>query len=1679
MYQQPINILSNSDIYNCTSCIHDSKLGYCISWEENNNLNGYGDVGGLTSYTTWGGVYFGVSTSGSCYISQESDLSVDASIYSTIKVDVRLDTGSSVVSPTMGRIQFKTSSESEWSSGKTVDFSINDDTYYHEYSIDMTSNIKWSGNITRFRFYPMIDGPEGTKIHIKSIKIEARSLYACDSAVTGSVCSKYSDYIHPCPWVGSPGYSLSQELSDGITISKGVNDKILVNIDGYGNQAVTLRPVINSSIRDIAFDIQEKLNLIGIGGYSLARCYVDNHRLKIESGWRGSDSSVVVSEPTTSSCCVTLGLFNSAGEKISTELLGSEPASKYETAPVHLNSSDIKYLKSSNHINNKGSFSIDGSVYSPQGGLSSYKNFSRATKLSFKNKTLIDFNNPINSDGIIEFIGFSGDCFTNTEFRIYRQKLDGSFYLVFSIDISEEEDKEDGIFELSNLNIRVKKGDLLSLYSASLHIGNEQKIKNYSYVLYSGDMLSGTAIQEMSGSGEKGLPLFVRGSRKSNEAVIDIEFEKAELIESLFIYAESDSWEEEVNLCTVRNGGLDGGPYVEGTTGYDINGDKAPEILGLSYLIDGQKQDISGEEVYCYPGWLDLTTTEQEDFNYTDFQISFDFAKGINVYFPIYKINMYFVDDKNVKSFRWEIPIATNPEDTDRIWGVGWDRYQKVYTEDGIMDSSGIYLYDNPSVVTSDNYQVSYSHLDYKFLQLILSPFMARSIRFNATLGASPEIDTSQPDYSYFQISPSPKIEEIEIFAKFVAESDLGHNFSVFSSSDDLIFLEHTDYDLLSTEGIKYIVGRPISKLRLKIKTDVNLNVFNVYGVLSEDYIDVDTNYLETMVLNAPINNPDLDVAIMSVTNDSDSSATFFVDVIGESSKSERCLLWNKLDSQDNIKNSEIGSGGIIRRREERYLRPYNYAYGCPGYYLNKNFVAGNPAYISLDNKQSWTSVGSTITDGSVSSYLTNENPLFYIYEYVYVALYLGDSYSVGSITLNGLTGLPGFSSTVLYSSKNTTNPADIPTDPNDPYGWRVDSVYTARWALFMAPSVTVGSESTRYLAYAEVEIDFTKSYNKGKLPWVSAAGLLTNGLSGTTEAEEEEGWISDGVSEYFCVDLGWWHNVTNVITGPMSVAAESIVDVDALLPGAFPSIVDSSCAGEDVSYSASYTNDPADVVWESFGLPPSNPVRWIMVKTDTRIEEIIVQTDDNESNAKQSFLNSGWFTSNVLSLEQDFVGTKTGICSISMDYTAGYSPTEEYILYKHCLGFDEELSKRDVLAFWLYVEDVEQLDSSYGYFRLGTSLTQDNTPLDINLTLDEYNRYEWSLSSLFGYLESGWSYLELPFSDNYKNGVIYLAEDNKERVGVSTYASTRDRIAYIKFVFRGVENNSKFSVKLDDFRIVRRHFTSGKFGYGAYIPKFEYIRFPLNDFDPFKGTLSFYLKSDWTRSFLCNACNDNRDHTIARIFSGDNDTVFSLFMTGDGLKFYVTDGSNSVILTDNNQYNIVKENPTLISLVWDFENEYSFSPSFGIYINNNLSAFFEKSYLDDIGFKPSFKQSAIYNLVLGGFGWEGIISSFSSSVDGAIEDIQLFNYPINDFTYMLNNRDLKQAKKSSELIQISLDNINYYSKEDLSGLPLVNKNISPNESFEVYVKGKSLNETKMGDKNRRAHISITKVNSE
>jgi hypothetical protein len=195
--------------------------------------------------------------------------------------------------------------------------------------------------------------------------------------------------------------------------------------------------------------------------------------------------------------------------------------------------------------------------------------------------------------------------------------------------------------------------------------------------------------------------------------------------------------------------------------------------------------------------------------------------------------------------------------------------------------------------------------------------------------------------------------------------------------------------------------------------------------------------------------------------------------------------------------------------------------------------------------------------------------------------------------------------------------------------------------------------------------------------------------------------------------------------------------------------------------------------------------------------------------------------------------------------------------------------------------------------------------------------------------------------------------------------------------------------------------------------------------------------------------------------------------MTGDGLVFYVSDGTRHYTLTDGSADFLNAGQNHHVAFVWRLFGDDT-EVALAVYIDNKLSSTFEVEGLYRANFKPN--PNAV--LVLGGHAWDGITATRISSVDGVVDNLRVYNYTINDFSYNLEHEGMQYVRPGDELIAISTDGINFYGSECRGDeLPLLMRNVAPGEWFNVYVRNKdNLADVSLRGQDRISYIEVKKT---
>jgi len=1624
------NILKNAVIRNSTFCRHDTNEGYSVVWDTDDDFKNYTVFEGVTARIASNNTYFMVTLSGSGYITSTSDVvSLDAGAYTQVKVSMRVDPGPEHTVPTRGRLDFRTSDDVEWETDKSLEFSVVADNAYRDYVLDFSTNIEWQGTVVRFRLYPMLDGDGGQKVHLKSIRAVSPSVFSCSTLFNPPVCDKFTDYSYPCPWAGTGGSSTGVSLSPYLRIEQGVNDKLLV-----------------------CRDIERKLGLVGVGGYAHALCDPVDQCIRIQSGTRVASSSVVVSAAAFGSAALTLGFLDAAGSSVATEALGTEAASRYEPEGSFRLSQDALDEFTSGEDVSDSVFTIDPFRWVTQGGYSGYDTVDRATTISFFGKTVIDYNNPITENGVLVKAAFSGAANIASEFRIYRQKLDGTVSYVAGASFgSLTDNNQDKLFEV-DCSIRVQKGDLVGLYDVAVHTGRDFENPNFSYYQITGNLTGTSDPLPLLGEGDLGLPVFCRGRIKTDKAAIIMSFDLPQPIEFLEVSATEEVVTEVVPLTSLLGGGLGGGPQVTGTTGYGLDGEKAPGWTGLAAITDGDKLDVNGISDSAFPLWYG--SAGSDNYDYTEASVVIDFAPGINVLFNIYRVVVYFAESSNIKHFSLDYPENSDLYGTSRTWRVVADRHSEVYI-DGALSPTTRYFYDNPSEVTSVDYHEDYVVLKYRYIDFRFDDIQARAIRYRGFLERDAEAsDYNSESLALFPIYVNPKIQEIEVFAKSTPEENLGDNFEVQTSVDGVAYLTHPDKDLLSSTDVRFTIGYPASYVKLLINPTSSLGIKNLKALASRTASLISTNVSDGVhSVAAPINNPSSVTEVLTVTNNTDETSNYYIDILDEDNKPEGVILWNKLGSDTELQNSEYGPGGILYKRPNFSISVTNVAYSAPAFILDPNFWSNSQCYVSYDSMSSWEAIGNLIVNGNALDGLSSESASYQQYGRVYAAVNVAAAYDFEEVVLVNQTFSMydyGWDATVYYSPLDVDSPALIPD-----VSWTVSSD-NARWLRLSVAAVAPGSPFRKTLAYISAILDVTSQRNYARLPWVAESRFTDGSSSGS--------WRVAGEARYFCVDLQNKFDISGVVLGP-STCGDALDDPGYLT---LCNDLDSNGSNVDIAFSGTQTSDPTRVRWSAFGAPASGRDGWVLVRGSS-VSEIAVFINDSSLGRPLSETARWWSsrTAAVYIEDEDY-------CSVfgspAIDYPANNESRFEYMQVNTPFGYDNDLYPRDALSICLYISDLSQIDSAYGYFKLGRATTETFTFSTQPTVIDEDNFFVWDFEDIVGSLTSGFNFVVLPFTNEHKVGSPRFTYNLS---GSILTTKKRARMTNFKFQFKGVENNSAFTVRVDNLEILRSNYPEAEYGNGLYLAGADYTKFPLNGFNHNSGCIEFFLDPDWSKDVNCNSCTDLTTHTIFRFLNSYGYSV-SFFMSTSGVRVFVSDGSSTLTHVDDSIVPIVSGERNHLAFVWDFS--ATSGSIFEIYIGGILSSEYPRESLQGSLDLDSFTGTF---LLLGGKAWSGFTTKDVGGLEGVVDNIKVYNYPKRDFSDSLTQENFKIIKKSRDLLLLSLDDITFYGYEDRGfGLPLLVRNVAPGSTFNFYVRSRDLFGTQDGEVNRSTFIEVIRSNA-
>lgn len=593
-------------------CIFDSNVGYEADFSENGNVDGWSYYDGIHTYGCWNNFLFGTLYGSYAVIGRlENFRPFNADKFNVVRLALKLNIVPRVGSqkfPKYGRLMWRTFADPIFSVAKSYDFELFQDKEWHTYSLNLSDEQLWQGEVNDLRIYPILqDGRDDDEFFIRVIEVLSVDEFRC----LNPPCDYYTRYEHGCAGIGERGYCKSIPLK--LYVEKGVvyefseekyfdildgeNDVLLVNINDYGFEHIKLKPGLRYTGSDIAKLISRELARVDIGGYCDNEViFTQIGEFVVYSGTRANDSNVVVGDSNLSRY---LGFFDTFGNDISIKGVGRNPASGF--VPYSSFSVKTGQIYSLVDSGDKSSLFFNPFLYNVEFGRSDWletgltqptqkaetsmytdtgRVFFSHHKITNVDKTIIDITHPFNNTGRIKkvFAAVTLDVhnyndyeevggqdrfrkenqLVNSKVMFFRPMKDGTFRtLPFELNIENRKQDEGKLYSTSqeyieiDCDLFVNKGDVIGIYNANFLVAKSLSGKEIDATYYqvNGKASGILQVREVYGSGNAGLLIYARSDQIQNRLVIEVDLGNRINVEDVSVDLSSDEEYLEFNIA--------------------------------------------------------------------------------------------------------------------------------------------------------------------------------------------------------------------------------------------------------------------------------------------------------------------------------------------------------------------------------------------------------------------------------------------------------------------------------------------------------------------------------------------------------------------------------------------------------------------------------------------------------------------------------------------------------------------------------------------------------------------------------------------------------------------------------------------------------------------------------------------------------------------------------------------------------------------------------------------------------------------------------------------------------------------------------------------------------------------------------------------------------------------------
>lgn len=497
---------------------------------------------------------------------------------------------------------------------------------------------------------------------------------------------------------------------------------------------------------------------------------------------------------------------------------------------------------------------------------------------------------------------------------------------------------------------------------------------------------------------------------------------------------------------------------------------------------------------------------------------------------------------------------------------------------------------------------------------------------------------------------------------------------------------------------------------------------------------------------------------------------------------------------------------------------------------------------------------------------------------------------------------------------------------------------------------------------------------------------------------------------------------------------------------------IDWSNYNSNFCYSDSVFSEPKKISFSNWG-DSLGYKQWVAIKRDTATgyndgPDYLKHAKIICNEKKDPCEYAQWWNSSISTLTSDHMVVKDAIRSLKIEYPTSSGIDDVYFIEDVGFGVDSNAAWRDGISFWWCISDIDKLDSDYGYFYFSGS--NDGNPVE----------YRWSLNTLTK--SNGWNNIFLSF----RTADIEYTLSNVGGDDVRIAKNISWNKIGLKFRGKGLS----FTINIDKLKILRNEFFDySRYGQGLYLTGRDHLTCPIGKFDMSKGTIELFFKPDYNTMGI-----DTHNKFYYRPlfhFTNNMNTIFGATVSFYGMEIYAGNINEELRIFS------IKGSPyweinSLVHVAFIYSNDGSAISNNGdtirLYINNLLIASAKDTW--------SVSDSKMFKFILGGQCIQAIKGAFdSSSFDAVVSNLKFYNYCKIDFSNSLNYEgEVAETTliKPSNFIEISGDNKVTFLKVGDPNLPLVFKDVAPNQVVPIYIRA-TIPKGLVGVENRAAQVKI------